>query len=106
MDGLRKVGFKLGWGSDGAGFLYNAMSRGGGYYLGQLCKLRDVCQSLSLGPSDVGTCQKIIDGKIKIKNDSQIERFTKTGLKFTNGSELEADVVLFATGYVYIPRQF
>ena len=42
----------------------------------------------------------IIDGKIKIKNDSQIERFTKTGLKFDNGSELEADVVMYATGYV------
>ncbi|KAI0727076.1 FAD/NAD-P-binding domain-containing protein [Fomitopsis betulina] len=81
LDGLRKVGFKLGWGSDGSGFLYNAMSRGGGYYL------------------DVGTCQKIIDGKIKVKNDSQIECFTKTGLKFANGSELAADVVLFATGF-------
>lgn len=50
--------------------------------------------------SDVGACQKIIDGKIKIKNDSQIERFTKTGLKFTDGSEVEADVVMYATGYV------
>ena len=49
---------------------------------------------------DVGTCQKIIDGKIKVKNDSQIERFTKTGIKFQNGSELEADVIMFATGYV------
>lgn len=42
----------------------------------------------------------IIDGKIKLKNNTQIERFTPTGLKFTDGSELEADVVLFATGYV------
>ncbi|TFY53862.1 hypothetical protein EVJ58_g9204 [Rhodofomes roseus] len=81
LDGLQKAGFKLGWGSDGAGFLYNAMTRGGGYYL------------------DVGTCQKIVDGQIKLKNDSQIERFTKTGIKFENGSELEADVVLFATGF-------
>lgn len=55
-----------------------------------------------LSAPDVGTCQKIIDGKIKVKNDSQIERFTKTGLKFTNGSELDADVVLFATGYVWL----
>ena len=46
----------------------------------------------------MGTSQLIIDGKIKIKNDSQIERFTKTGLKFDNGSELEADVVMYATG--------
>lgn len=50
---------------------------------------------------DVGACQKIIDGKIKIKNDSLIERFTKTGIKFQNGSELEADVILYATGYAY-----
>jgi NAD(P)H-nitrite reductase large subunit len=41
----------------------------------------------------------IVDGKIKLKNDSLIERFTPTGLRFENGSELPADVVLFATGY-------
>jgi hypothetical protein len=49
---------------------------------------------------DVGASQLIIDGKIKIKNDSQIAEFTETGLKFENGSELPADVVVFATGYV------
>ncbi|KAI0727069.1 FAD/NAD-P-binding domain-containing protein, partial [Fomitopsis betulina] len=78
LDGLKKVGFKY---ELGAGLLYNALTRGGGYYL------------------DVGACQKIIDGKIKIKNDSLIERFTKTGIKFQNGSELEADVILYATGF-------
>lgn len=51
-----------------------------------------------LSGSDVGTSQLIIDGKVKLKNDSLIERFTKTGIKFTNGSELPADVVIFATG--------
>lgn len=51
--------------------------------------------------SDVGACQKIIDGEIKVKNDTQIERFTKTGLKFADGSEVQADVVMFATGYVW-----
>jgi NAD(P)H-nitrite reductase large subunit len=40
----------------------------------------------------------IIDGKIKLKNDSQIAEFTETGIKFENGSELPADVVVFATG--------
>jgi hypothetical protein len=40
----------------------------------------------------------LIDGKIKLKNDSQIAEFTETGLKFENGSELAADVVVFATG--------
>ena len=41
----------------------------------------------------------IIDGKIKLKNGTEIERFTPNGLKFKDGSELEADVVLYATGY-------
>jgi NADH dehydrogenase FAD-containing subunit len=49
---------------------------------------------------DVGASQMIIDGKIKIKNGSAIERFTKDGIKFADGSELSADVVIFATGYV------
>ena len=47
---------------------------------------------------DVGASQLIIDGKIKLKNDSQIERLTKTGIKFKNGSELPADVIICATG--------
>lgn len=41
----------------------------------------------------------IIDGKIKIKNDSQIASFTKTGLQFENGSTVDADVILYATGF-------
>ncbi|KAH9947038.1 FAD/NAD-P-binding domain-containing protein [Amylocystis lapponica] len=81
LDGLRKVGFKLYKGKDDTGFIYLAMTRGGGYYL------------------DVGVSKLIVDGKIKLKNDSQIERFTKTGLKFDDGSELDADVVLWATGF-------
>jgi hypothetical protein len=43
----------------------------------------------------------IIDGKIKLKADSEIENFTKKGLKFKDGSELEADGVIFATGFVF-----
>lgn len=50
------------------------------------------------GMEDVGASQLIIDGKIKLKNDSLMERFTKTGIKFEDGSELPADVVIFATG--------
>ena len=40
----------------------------------------------------------IIDGKIGLKNDSAIKEFTKTGLKFEDGSTLDADLVVFATG--------
>jgi hypothetical protein len=52
--------------------------------------------------TDVGACQMIVDGKIKLKNNTEIERFTPTGLKFKDGSELEADVVLFATGCAHL----
>ncbi|KAL0956661.1 hypothetical protein HGRIS_002793 [Hohenbuehelia grisea] len=80
LEGLKKVGFRTNLGYNDAGFLLLAWSRGGGYYL------------------DVGASQLIIDGKIKLKSGPQIERFTKNGIKFDDGSELATDVVLFATG--------
>ncbi|KAF8261173.1 FAD/NAD(P)-binding domain-containing protein [Lactarius quietus] len=81
LDGLRRVGFRLNTGIDGTGFILLVWVKASGYYF------------------DVGASQLIIDGKIKLKNDSQISRFTKTGLEFTNGSTLDADAVVFATGY-------
>ncbi|KAJ7090179.1 hypothetical protein C8R44DRAFT_818281 [Mycena epipterygia] len=80
LDGLRKCGFRLNMGMMDAGFTLSARDRGGGYYI------------------DVGASQMIIDGKIKLKNDSQIAEFTESGLKFENGSEMPVDVVVFATG--------
>ncbi|KAJ6502848.1 hypothetical protein C8R47DRAFT_1007901 [Mycena vitilis] len=80
LDGLKKRGFKLNMGTLDAGFALSAWDRGGGYYI------------------DVGTSQLIIDGKIKLKNDAQIAEFTERGLRFQDGSELGADVVVFATG--------
>ncbi|TFK70711.1 FAD/NAD(P)-binding domain-containing protein [Pluteus cervinus] len=80
LEGLHKVGFRTSTGVQGTGFALLAWSRAGGYYL------------------DTGASQLIADGKIKLKNDSQISHFTETGIKFENGSELPADVVIFATG--------
>ena len=85
LDGLRSVGYKLNDGEEGSGFLFLALKRAGGYYL------------------DVGACQKIVDGKIKLKSGSEIERYTEKGLRFKDGSEVEADVILYATGYVFVP---
>ena len=48
--------------------------------------------------TDTGGSQLIAEGKIKLKSDSQIESFTETSIKFENGTELAADVVVFATG--------
>ncbi|KAF5371656.1 hypothetical protein D9758_003551 [Tetrapyrgos nigripes] len=81
LENLMKVGFKLTSGPEGTGFALRAAKKVGGYYF------------------DVGASQLIIDGKIKLKNDSLIERFTEDGILFENGSKLEADVIIFATGY-------
>ena len=54
---------------------------------------------LTLVFADVGASQMIIDGKIGLKNDSTIKSFTKTGLKFEDGSTLDADLVVLATGF-------
>jgi len=80
LDGLRSVGFKLTNGIQGTGFGLLAWNKAGGYYL------------------DTGASQLIVDKKIKLKNDSNISEITETGLKFGNGSELPADVIVFATG--------
>ena len=49
-------------------------------------------------PQDIGASGMIVDGRIKIKGDSELERFTERGILFKDGSELEADVIILATG--------
>lgn len=46
----------------------------------------------------MGASRLIADGKIKLKNDSQIKELTESGILFENGSEVLADVVVCATG--------
>jgi cation diffusion facilitator CzcD-associated flavoprotein CzcO len=48
---------------------------------------------------DVGVSKKIADGLIKVKSDALITSFNEKGLTFSDGSMLEADVIIFATGY-------
>jgi len=80
LDGLRQRGFRTNMGLHDAGLLLGVWTKAGGYYM------------------DVGGSQYIIDGKIKLKNDSQIQGFTSNGLKFEDSSEVAADVVVFCTG--------
>ncbi|KAF7773525.1 hypothetical protein Agabi119p4_5692 [Agaricus bisporus var. burnettii] len=80
LDNLRRVGFNLNRGYKDAGVLLTAFTRAGGYYL------------------DVGGSQYVIDGKIKLKSKTAMEGFTETGINFADGSQLEADVVVFCTG--------
>lgn len=44
----------------------------------------------------------MIEGKIKVKSGTEIDSFTKTGLRFKDGTELPADAIILATGYVLI----
>lgn len=81
LDGLRAVGFKTDSGPMDAGLLMKYFQRGGGYYI------------------DVGASQLIIDGKIKVKQGQEIAEILPNGIKFADGSVLEADEIVFATGY-------
>ncbi|EAL86271.1 hypothetical protein KXX16_001318 [Aspergillus fumigatus] len=81
LDGLERAGFKVDHGPDGSGLLMKYFQRGGGYYI------------------DVGASQMIIDGKIKVKQGQEIAEVLPHGLRFADGSELEADEIIFATGY-------
>ncbi|OAX36527.1 FAD/NAD(P)-binding domain-containing protein [Rhizopogon vinicolor AM-OR11-026] len=80
LDGLAKVGFKTNLGLYGTGTLPLFYERGGGYYI------------------DTGTSQHIINGDIKLKSGSAIECFAENGLRFADGTELHADIIIFATG--------
>ncbi|KAJ5127031.1 hypothetical protein N7448_007810 [Penicillium atrosanguineum] len=82
LDGLRRAGFQLDFGPDGAGIARAYYTAGGGYYI------------------DVGCSQLIIDGKIKVKHSPKgIEGFGERELRLADGSSLPADIIVLATGY-------
>ncbi|KAL2209073.1 FAD/NAD(P)-binding domain-containing protein [Sarocladium strictum] len=81
LEGLDRAGFKVDRGPDGAGLFMKYFQRGGGYYI------------------NVGASQLIAAGKIKVKQGQEISTVLPHGLRFEDGSELEADEIVFATGY-------
>lgn len=81
LEGLERAGFKVDRGPDDAGIFIKYFQRGGGYYI------------------DVGASQLIVDGKIKVKHGQEITEIRPHGIKFADGSELEADEIVLATGY-------
>lgn len=81
IEGLTRAGFKVDNGPDQAGLLYKYFQRGGGYYI------------------DVGASALIIQGRIKVKQGQEIAEVLPNGLRFADGSELEADEIVLATGY-------
>ena len=81
LAGLAKAGFKVDSGPDGAGLFIKYFQRGGGYYI------------------NVGASELIASGEIKVKQGQEIEAVLPHGLRFADGSELEADEIVLATGY-------
>jgi putative flavoprotein involved in K+ transport len=78
--GLEKAGFKLDFGPDGSGLFMKYLRRGSGYYI------------------DVGASQLIIDGKIKLAH-GQVSEVVADGIVLEDGTKLQADVIVYATGY-------
>lgn len=81
LKALAATGFALDRGPQNSGFLMKYFQRGGGYYI------------------DVGASQLIADGKIKIVQGQEITKINKRSISFANGTEIEADEIVFATGY-------
>ena len=80
-DGLERAGFLFDFGEDGSGIHCKYMRRGSGYYI------------------DVGGCELIADGRIKLKSGVTVREITANSVILTDGSELPADLIVYATGY-------
>ncbi|KAF1950143.1 FAD/NAD(P)-binding domain-containing protein [Byssothecium circinans] len=87
LDGLRKAGFGIDMGDAESGLTVKYFQRGGGYYI------------------DVGASQLIIDRKIRIKQGQEISRILPHGIEFADGTALEANEIVFATGYLNMRSQ-
>jgi putative flavoprotein involved in K+ transport len=78
---LAAAGFMLTFGEDETGIGQMYMRRGSGYYI------------------DVGASELIADGRIKLRSGIEVDRLTETAIVLNDGSELPADLVVYATGY-------
>ncbi|MFI6098019.1 flavin-containing monooxygenase [Lentzea sp. NPDC051213] len=77
---LEQAGFAHQWGDDGTGLVMMYLRRGSGYYI------------------DVGASALILDGSIKLAH-GQVARLTRDAVVLEDGTTLEADLVVYATGY-------
>jgi hypothetical protein len=81
LTSLERIGFRLDFGEDGTGWQFKYLSRGGGYYF------------------NVGCSDLLVDGKIKLLQFPNIERFVSDGVRLRSGEILGADLIVLATGY-------
>lgn len=79
-DRLTAAGFELDWGDDGSGLFLKYLRRGSGYYI------------------DVGASELIANGDVALAH-GQIRELTEDAVVLDDGTELPADLVVYATGY-------
>jgi putative flavoprotein involved in K+ transport len=79
-DRLEKAGFDLDFGEDGSGLFMKYLRRGSGYYI------------------DVGAAELVAGGEIKLQSGA-VDRLTEDSVVMADGTELPADLVVYATGY-------
>ncbi|MCR6489074.1 NAD(P)/FAD-dependent oxidoreductase [Amycolatopsis sp. OK19-0408] len=77
---LEQAGFRHDWGDDDSGLFMKYLRRGSGYYI------------------DVGAADLVADGSVKLAH-GQVESLTSTSVVLSDGTELPADLVVYATGY-------
>ena len=78
---IEKAGFWHDWGDDNSGLFLKYLRRGSGYYI------------------DVGAGELVADGKIKLKSRVEVKEIKPKSVVFNDGSELKADLIVYATGY-------
>jgi putative flavoprotein involved in K+ transport len=79
-DRLEAAGFDHDWGEDNSGLFMKYLRRGSGYYI------------------DVGSADLVADGKVKLAS-GQVDHLTQDAVVLADGTELPADLVVYATGY-------
>ncbi|XMA16827.1 hypothetical protein WAI453_009618 [Rhynchosporium graminicola] len=80
-EGLEKVGFKTISKGDLPSLLSLTIQRAGGFYI------------------DIGCSSLIASSAIRCKFSPSISHLTQTGMVFEDGEEIQADAIVFATGY-------
>jgi cation diffusion facilitator CzcD-associated flavoprotein CzcO len=81
LEGLEGIGFRLDFGEDDTGWQFKYLSRGGGYYF------------------NVGCSDLLIERKIGLVQFDDIGGFTSSGMTMNDGREIDADIIVLATGY-------
>ncbi|HYD07651.1 MAG TPA: NAD(P)/FAD-dependent oxidoreductase, partial [Reyranella sp.] len=81
LAGLERIGFRLDFGEDGTGWQFKYLTRGGGYYF------------------NVGCSDLLVEGKIRLLQFGDIDRFVKEGARLGSGEVVPADLIVLATGY-------